>query len=245
MIPVTKIPGNKISPAVKQTFAWMDDGFIKEITAAMDNVKGYLTYNEALALCGYLTGIAGKRKGIKVVEIGSFMGRSTCAMGTAARKYGATVYAIDPFGGKREASGGLKDTYDTFIANITSLNLEKVVVPVREFSHDVDWREEIGLLFIDGGHTYQSVSSDFYKFGPFVQPDGVIAFHDYGKYGIPNTFGFGRKTDFTPWPDVTRFVDEILAGGDFVKIFHIDSLIVIQGGGNHAPSNREKQNGKI
>jgi predicted O-methyltransferase YrrM len=39
-------------------------------------------------------------------------------------------------------------------------------------------RRKIDFLFIDGDHTYQGVSQDFELYHPFVQPGGIIAFHD-------------------------------------------------------------------
>jgi hypothetical protein len=37
---------------------------------------------------------------------------------------------------------------------------------------------QIDFLFVDGDHTYQGVSQDFKLYNQFVQPGGIIAFHD-------------------------------------------------------------------
>lgn len=37
---------------------------------------------------------------------------------------------------------------------------------------------KLDLLFIDGDHTWEGVSSDYRLYSPFVRPGGVIAFHD-------------------------------------------------------------------
>lgn len=53
----------------------------------------------------------------------------------------------------------------------------------RDFSaiHEVKrvlGKRKIDFLFIDGDHTYESVKADFENFGPFVKPNGIVAFHD-------------------------------------------------------------------
>ena len=36
----------------------------------------------------------------------------------------------------------------------------------------------LDILFIDGGHDYQTVSGDLSRFAPLVRHGGLIAFHD-------------------------------------------------------------------
>lgn len=36
----------------------------------------------------------------------------------------------------------------------------------------------IDFMFIDGGHRFDNVYQDFYKYIPLVKPGGIIAFHD-------------------------------------------------------------------
>ena len=57
---------------------------------------------------------------------------------------------------------------------------------------------------MDGEHSYQAVRHDFNKFKKFVVPGGYVVFHDalWSERYAPN-----------PWPDVTRFVDELVAQG--------------------------------
>jgi predicted O-methyltransferase YrrM len=40
---------------------------------------------------------------------------------------------------------------------------------------------DLDFLFIDGGHDYQTVLSDYLNYGPLVRPGGVIAFHDIAR----------------------------------------------------------------
>jgi len=43
--------------------------------------------------------------------------------------------------------------------------------------------KKIDLAFIDGGHDYQTVLSDFATYGPLVREEGLIVFHDIATTG--------------------------------------------------------------
>ena len=49
---------------------------------------------------------------------------------------------------------------------------------------------KIDYLFIDGDHTYEGVSADFYSYGALMSEDGIIAFHDIvsDKSAVPDHF---------------------------------------------------------
>lgn len=48
-------------------------------------------------------------------------------------------------------------------------------------------QESVDFLFIDGGHTYDEVQSDFEMYGQLVRPGGVVAFHDIAEASYPGT----------------------------------------------------------
>lgn len=49
----------------------------------------------------------------------------------------------------------------------------------RVFEDVVDWIDDpLDFLFIDGGHDYETVKSDFDKFSALVAPGGIVGFHD-------------------------------------------------------------------
>ncbi|MCW4051237.1 MAG: class I SAM-dependent methyltransferase [Candidatus Bathyarchaeota archaeon] len=48
---------------------------------------------------------------------------------------------------------------------------------------------EADFLFIDGGHSFKAVSSDFENYSKFVREGGLVAFHDlYLEAGYPKKF---------------------------------------------------------
>lgn len=53
-------------------------------------------------------------------------------------------------------------------------------------STKVEWDLPIDVLFIDGGHDYETAKADFEKFFPFVRPGGIVFMHDviHPRYGV-------------------------------------------------------------
>ncbi len=156
-----------------------------------------------------------------VVEIGSWQGKSTIwlAKGSEAAD-GSELYAIDPHVGGRDLEKiGLinVNTEEAFRENIRKAGLEKRVIPIVVTSMDAleGWHKTIGMLWIDGDHSYESVSTDFYGWLPFVADGGVIALHD--------TYS---------WEGVRKLVDnEILPNPGYRVLGQVDGILAIQKAG--------------
>ena len=116
----------------------------------------------------------GRKAKYTIVEIGSFKGLSTycLAKGTLAGNK-VKVYAIDPH--------TMADSYKIFLKNMKKAGLlNKTVIPIRKKSMEAvkGWDKKIGLLWIDGDHSYNSVRKDFEKWTPYLVKGGFIALHD-------------------------------------------------------------------
>jgi predicted O-methyltransferase YrrM len=159
---------------------------IDEAWEATRAVPGYLLENEARFL-GFLAACI-PAKG-RIVEIGSFKGRSTVMLAKVAAHYGlGRVVAIDPhnfnLSEKAEvapdALGRPASTRDDFLNSLRAARVTEQVQFHHALSNDVSssWNEPIRLLWIDGDHSYQGAKDDFDGFAPHVKPGGVIALHD-------------------------------------------------------------------
>jgi predicted O-methyltransferase YrrM len=123
-----------------------------------------------------------------IVEIGSFKGRSTCALAYGCKGTRKHVFAVDTFQGnstdftlaKVARRGFTEPFFDVFRSNIEKNGLSALVTPVRGTSAEAatNWDKPIHLLFIDGSHEYEAVLADFNNFFPHVVPGGIVAFHD-------------------------------------------------------------------
>ncbi len=122
--------------------------------------------------------------GSRILEIGSHQGRSTTVLGTAARRVGATVVAIDPFIEGRLFGG--KPTRKRFEQNIADAGLKGVVELIPGYSTELrpDWHRPIDLLYIDGKHDYWTFTDDL-CWSAHLTPGGEILVHDsYSSIGV-------------------------------------------------------------
>jgi len=159
---------------------------IESVLDRMEQVEGWFRRDEGKLLFDAAYSAAAGREAPAIVEIGSYCGRSTIVLASAARLANpeARVYSIDPHEGEvgaGDAVDGVRrepSTFDRFRANITAAGLSDVVVPVRRRSYEVTWDTHIALLLVDGLHDYASVARDFQHFEPHLLPDAHVVFHD-------------------------------------------------------------------
>lgn len=119
-----------------------------------------------------------------IVEIGCLHGRSTSVLMQASKKFDAKVTSIDPF---IETPNTVQPSAQFWGINLRSAGL-KVPELLEMKSHEAAplYISEIGLLFIDGGHTYEDVRQDIQDWVPKVKLGGLVALHDMYQYAIPD-----------------------------------------------------------
>lgn len=118
-----------------------------------------------------------------IVEVGSYLGKSTTCLGKGllANAYlegEKKVYAIDPHKGLNKS--GSTDTYKLFQQNIDRVGLREIVIPLVMTSMEAVplVLDPIGLLFVDGCHDEDFVASDLNVWSVKLLPGGTIAVHD-------------------------------------------------------------------
>lgn len=116
----------------------------------------------------------------RLVEVGSWEGRSTIAMANATSR---EIHAVDTWAGSpgeiSAALAGERDVHATWRANIDEATTGNVV------EHRMDWRKyatedgsPVALLFIDAEHTYDEVADNITAFLPLMSPGGIICGDD-------------------------------------------------------------------
>jgi len=194
------------------------------ILRQMKRIDGWLAEDEAELLMAATA--RALRRPHPVVEVGSYCGRSTLVLGKVVQavRPDARVYAIDPHGGTVGALGQRVDqgpsTLDRFRRTIDEGGIADVVVPIRQYSFEVNWEGPIGLLLIDALHDYTNVARDFRHFERWVVDGGYIAFHDYADY----------------YPGVKALVDEVLASGRYRKVQLAGSMMLVEKVASLSPS---------
>jgi hypothetical protein len=158
--------------------------------AASADVEGWLTDAQAERL--WRAGRAVPDGG-RIVEIGSFRGRSTIVLASAAGEQ-VEVVAIDPHGGgdrgpneyDPDRQRGEADNV-AFWANLERAGVDQRVRHVRRASGDAlgEVSGEIDLLYVDGAHRYRFAKPDIEQWGGRVRPDGTLLIHDsYNAVGV-------------------------------------------------------------
>lgn len=173
------------------------------IIATARTIPGWLADDEAELLIGAAAHVACAGRPAALVEIGSYLGRSTVVLAATLRALspGSRLFAVDPHEGTVGAADSKLDhgasTFESFVANIDKAGVSAWVRPIRALSYEVVWPgDSIDLLFIDGLHDRLNVQRDFRHFERFLDPGALVLFHDYADY----------------YPGVRAFVDELVAG---------------------------------
>ncbi|MBI3985596.1 MAG: class I SAM-dependent methyltransferase [Lentisphaerae bacterium] len=134
----------------------------------------------------------------EIVEIGSYLGKSTCWIADGSKKAGREkVTAVDHFQGapglpESEAMQRDGSLLPQFLLNIKNAGLDDYIQPIPKSSEEAvkDWTKPIRMLFIDGNHSYEHCAQDFTLWSPFVVQSGIVAFHDVsaGYRGVDRVY---------------------------------------------------------
>jgi SAM-dependent methyltransferase len=152
------------------------------------DVEGWLTEAQARRLdrCSRAVPAGGR-----IVEIGSFRGRSTIVLARAAGE-GVEVVAIDPHlgsdRGPQEIAAqpqlGEEDT-QLFRANLERHGVLGRVRHVRALSSEAPLEDSIDLLYVDGAHRFGPALQDLVRWGAQVRDGGTMLVHDsFSSIGV-------------------------------------------------------------
>jgi predicted O-methyltransferase YrrM len=158
--------------------------------AALDGVEGWLSDEQARVLG---EAAAALHPPARVVEIGSFRGRSTIVLAQAATE-GVELIAIDPHAGTDRGPQEIETTaatgesdHERFLANLERAGVRERVRHVRSLSQDAlaEVDGEVDLLYVDGAHRYRPARDDIVRWGARVKPGGTMLIHDsFSSIGV-------------------------------------------------------------
>jgi hypothetical protein len=148
-----------------------------------------------------------------VVEVGSWLGKSTIGMANHNKRCGiqCTIYAVDTWEGSEETKHAetiedlkTKDSspYKEFSANLKIYDVEKSIVKIRKTSEEASKDFVNGfadLIIIDAAHDYENVYNDITHWLPKVRKGGILAGDDYSS----------------SWPGVIEAVNKFFGEGNF------------------------------
>mgnify|MGYP000011628984 CR=1 FL=1 len=161
-----------------------------ELAAVAAATKGFLPADEGEAL---LAAALGAPAGTWL-EVGTYCGKSTVHLGSAARDRGAHLVTLDHHRGSEENQPGwewhdasLVDPHTGWLETLPHLRhalwdagLDDVVSVVVGTTQQVArwWSTPLTLLFLDGNHTEEVAQHDYAAYAPHVVPGGLLLVHD-------------------------------------------------------------------
>lgn len=195
----------------------------------LSTTKGFLDPNEGEALYRCAREMAAEGP---CLEIGSYCGKSALYLGSACKAAGGVLFSIDHHRGSEEQQPGegyfdaelfdfadLRiDTLPFFRRTLEAADLTETVIPVvcaAEVAARA-WATPLALVFIDGGHAYETVLADYRRWHPHVMVGGRLLFHDL--------FEDPAEGGQAPW-DVYQ---EALSSGLFEQVDRVKSLGILQ-----------------
>lgn len=128
------------------------------------------------------------------VEIGSFLGKSSCYLAQKIKQSGKKIklYCVDTFKGI-ENDSAYKLYYDKygsdyfwkFKENVKKCGVEDFIFPIRNTSYEASLLFEnntLDFVYIDANHTYEHVKNDILTWKEKLKSNGIMAGHDYANY---------------------------------------------------------------
>jgi predicted O-methyltransferase YrrM len=167
------------------------------------------------------------------LEIGSYCGKSAVYLGSACRENGSRFSFPSTTTAARRSSSQEKNisirrlldfstfcpnTFPLFRQTIARSGLEETVVPIVSRSDVVarSWATPLSLVFIDGGHAFETARTDFESWARHIVPGGYLLIHDI--------FEKPEQGGQAPW----EVYEIAVASGRFEELPRIETLGVLR-----------------
>ena len=167
----------------------------------MKDVKGFLSDKEAKKLQELFLKVHHLGS---VLEIGTYCGKSALNFSDVAKDVNGLIYTIDHHTGSEEHQLGQEyhdselfderlkkfNTLPEFLNNLKSKKMAKFIIPIIDKSQNASkfFSEKISLLFVDGGHSFETALSDYNAWKDKICSEGLLVIHDV----FPNPKDGGR-----------------------------------------------------
>ena len=162
----------------------INQDLLRSVKGFLDEDEGRCLYEVALKACSLGP----------CLEIGSYCGKSALYLGAACKEKSGILFSIDHHRGSKEqqpgeeyfdpellnARTGRIDTFDRFRTTIEIAEIEDTVVPIvcRSEVAARKWATPLSLVFIDGGHTFETVLTDYTAWAGHIVSGGYLLVHD-------------------------------------------------------------------
>jgi predicted O-methyltransferase YrrM len=155
-----------------------DKRFLDGLYATVDQIQGWLWPYQAYTLYA----IASHLKG-KLVEVGSWKGKSSSVFCFATEHKDVEIYCVDTWKGSEEHKDlDTSNLLEEFKQNLNKFNfLNRVNIQQGPSLEIVNLHkdESCDIIFIDAAHDYENVKADILAWYPKLKKNGIMIGHDY------------------------------------------------------------------
>ena len=157
----------------------------------LDTLKGFMPSHEGQALTKWAKKFSQHGPAL---EIGTFGAKSALYIAAGISTNNQLIYTIDHHLGSEEHQLGEEyfdsDIYDNHLgrvntvplmqANLQQFDESKWIIPIIADANILapHWKQELGLLFIDGSHTEISAENDYDNWSSKIHSMGALVIHD-------------------------------------------------------------------
>jgi predicted O-methyltransferase YrrM len=161
-----------------KTIERYDRNFLDALYRSINQVEGWLWPYQAFTLYA----IASHLKG-KLVEVGSWKGKSSSVFCTATESSDVDLYCVDTWQGSEEHKDlDTSNLLNEFKNNLQKFNFLDRVNIQQGPSTDIaklHTDESCDIIFIDAAHDYENVKADILAWYPKLKKQGIMIGHDY------------------------------------------------------------------
>ena len=171
---------------------------IKKIKHNYQNIQGWFNMEEQ-----YLELLENTPDNGIFVELGAWMGKSTSFIVTEIQNRNRNInfYTVDTFQGELNSSDenenkaymqyDLKYIYEKYCENTKHLTDYTTYVELSDVAAKYFENDSVDTIFIDAGHSYESVIKDIQSWLPKMKNGSVMAGHDYNGWSGGGKAGRG------------------------------------------------------
>ena len=156
----------------------------------IEEVKGFMPKHEGEALLNWAKIFSNIGP---ILEVGTYCGKSTLYLAKGAATNNQYVFTIDHHSGSEEHqlneeyfdneiydySKNRVNTFPLFIKNVNKFKANNIVPIISESSEIAsEWSSDLGMVFIDGGHSIESAYNDYNSWEPKILTGGSLVIHD-------------------------------------------------------------------
>lgn len=179
----------------------------EQLFRTLQGVEGWLTDAQAVRLAQRARAL---QPPARIVEIGSYRGRSTIALASSAPD-GVTVVAVDPHTGDDRGPRQVRGTraegeadHRAFVENLARADVAERVDYMRLTSRQAlaTLPARAYLVYVDGAHDYRATRDDLIGWGGRIEAGGTLLIHDaWSSVGVTlallRTLVFGSRFRYT------------------------------------------------